>query len=99
MLYHIILSTKVPTYSSPNSTSEANDTTTIAHHFVPVSLVIIICMEFHLMVRFQLIFVANKVETGQVGKVLNEQVTKRSRHAVAIDLSMTFYLFRKVHQS
>lgn len=42
------------------------------------------------MVRFQLIFVANKVETGQVGKVFNEQVTKRSRHAVAIDLYMTF---------
>ena len=38
------------------------------------------------MVRFQLIFVANKVETGQVEKVFNEQVTKRSRHAVAIDL-------------
>ena len=51
------------------------------------------------MVRFQLIFVANKVETGQVGKVFNEQVTKKSRHAVAIDLSMTFYLFPKVHQS
>jgi len=98
MLYHIILSTKVPTHSSPNSTSEANDTATIAHHFVPVSLVII-CMEFHLMVRFQLIFVANKVETGQVEKVFNEQVTKKSRHAVAIDLSMTFYLFPKVHQS
>ncbi len=35
---HIILSMELPTHSSPNSTSEANDTATIAHHFVAASL-------------------------------------------------------------